>query len=124
MSARRRTKRTYGPGLTDTCSWKTPVATVDPDKDFATGITEHVRETFGFSVELDGVASVWDIRLRTADGARTVSRAVITFGPSSTSGRYDLAAVTVGGESVEEADWFGELPPDADRISGTGQFLD
>jgi hypothetical protein len=110
--------------LTDTCSWKIPVATVDPEEDFAAEITEHVRGTIGFSLELDGIAGVWDIRLRTADGERTASRAFVTFSASPISGRYDLAAATPEGEPVEEAGWFGDLPSEADEIPGTDVFLD
>lgn len=109
--------------LTDTCSWKIPVATVGPDEDFAAAVTDHVRETIGFDLELDGIAGVWDIRLRTADGDRTASRAFVTFAASPASGQYDLAGVTPEGEPVAEAGWFDELPAEADRIPGTDQFL-
>jgi hypothetical protein len=110
--------------LTDTCSWKIPVATVDPEEDFAAEIVEHVRETIGFSLELDGIAGVWDIRLRTADGERTASRAFVTFSASPAAGHYDLAAATPAGEPVEAAGWFGDLPSEADEIPGTGVFLE
>jgi hypothetical protein len=110
--------------LTDTCSWKLPVATVGPDEDFVAAVTDHVRETIGFDLELDGIAGVWDIQLRTADGEQTASRAFVTFGASPASGQYDLAAATPEGEAVEAADWFAELPDGADRIPGTDEFLD
>jgi hypothetical protein len=108
--------------LTETCSWKIPVAATGPDEDFAASIREHVRETIGFTLELDGIVGVWDIRVRTPDG-ETASRAFVTFGGSPAAGRYDLAAATPAGEPVEEADWFGDYPPEADDIPGTDTLL-
>lgn len=110
--------------LTDTCSWKIPVANVEPEADFAAEIRRHVRETIGFTIELDGVASVLDITVETEDGERTASRAFVTFAGTPVDGEYDLAAATPTGEAVEAADWFADAPPDADEIPGTERFLD
>lgn len=107
---------------TDTCSWKIPVVNVGSDEDFAGEITEHVRETIGFDVELEDIAGVWTVDLRTEDGTRTASRAFVTFSASSDS--YDLDAATPPGDPVEEAGWFDELPDGADEIPGTALFLD
>jgi len=109
--------------LTDTCSWKIPVANVDADEDFAAAIREHVRETIGFALELDGVASVWEITVETEDGERSASRAFVVFGGSPASREYDLSGVTPEGEPVEDADWFDDLPDDGDEIPGTELFL-
>lgn len=110
--------------LTDTCSWKIPVATVGPDDDFARSIVEHVEETIGFTLELESVAGVWDIGVRTGDGEQTASRGFVTFGAAPVSGEYDMDAATAAGEFVEEAGWFDERPTDADEIPGTDLFLD
>lgn len=110
--------------LTDTCSWKIPVETVEPEADFATAITDHVRETIGFTVELDAVECVWDIRVQTEDEERTASRAFVTFSASPVSGTYDLEAATPEGDPVEDAGWFDELPDGADEIPGTDLFID
>ncbi|MFC4247307.1 hypothetical protein ACFOZ7_09900 [Natribaculum luteum] len=110
--------------LTDTCSWKIPVAPVDPEADFATAIAEHVRETIGFAVELDGIEGVWDVRVQTADGEKTASRGFVTFSASTVSGSYDLTAATPQGDPVEDAAWFDELPAGADEIPGTELFVD
>ncbi|WP_306058417.1 NUDIX hydrolase [Natronococcus wangiae] len=110
--------------LTDTCSWKIPVETVEPGKDFATAITEHIRETIGFTVELDAIEGIWDIHVRTADGEKTASRGFVIFSASPVSGSYDLAAATPEGDPVENAGWFDELPAGADEIPGTDLFID
>lgn len=107
---------------TDTCSWKIPVVNVGPDEDFAGKLTEHVRETIGFDVELDDIAGVWTINLRTEDESRTASRAFVIFSASSDS--YDLDAATPTGDPVEEAGWFDDLPDGADEIPGTALFLE
>jgi len=110
--------------LTDTCSWKIPVANVGPDGDYAAAIREHVRETVGFTLELDAVESVWHVSLETDDGEHTASRAFVVFGGSPVDGDYDLGAATPEGEAVEEVGWFADLPPEADEIPGTELFLD
>ena len=110
--------------LTDTCSWKIPVATVGPEEDFATAITEHIEETIGFTVTLDTIEGVWDITVQTEDEENTASRAFVIFSASPVSGSYDLDAAMPGGESVEGADWFGELPDEIDTIPGTNLFVE
>ena len=110
--------------LTDTCSWKIPVATVGPGDDFARSIVGHVAETIGFTLKLESVAGVWDIGVRTEAGERTASRGFVTFAAAPVSGEYDLDAATPAGEAVEEAGWFDERPADADEIPGTDLFLD
>ncbi|SFB83600.1 hypothetical protein SAMN05444422_102300 [Halobiforma haloterrestris] len=110
--------------LTDTCSWKIPVATVGPDEEFAAAIVDHVRETIGFDVELESIETVLDVDLRTEDGEKTASRGFVTFAGTPASGNYDLEAATPSGDPVEEAGWFDELPEDADEIPGTEQFLE
>lgn len=110
--------------LTDTCSWKIPVATVGPGDDFARSIVGHVAGTIGFTLELESVAGVWDIGVRTEDGEQTASRGFVTFGAAPVSGEYDLDAATPAGEAVEEAGWFDERPAEADEIPGTDLFLD
>ncbi|WP_323173771.1 hypothetical protein [Natrialba sp. PRR66] len=110
--------------LTDTCAWKIPVATVAPEEDFAAAITTHIRETIGFTVTLDAIEGVWDIRLRTEDGTKTASRGFVIFSASPVSGSYDLEAATPEGDPVEDAGWFDDLPAEADEIPGTERFLD
>jgi len=110
--------------LTDTCSWKIPVANVGPDEDFAGAIREHVRETIGFEIELDGVVNVLDITVETDESERTASRAFVVFAGTPVGGNYDLAAATPEGDAVEDADWFADTPSEADEIPGTEQFLD
>jgi hypothetical protein len=107
---------------TETCSWKLPVAQVAPEEDFAARITDHVRETLGFDVYLDGIAGVWDIRLRTEDDQRTASRAFVIFSGSTESD--DLDAATPTGDPVEEAGWFDELPEGASEVPGTDLFVE
>lgn len=107
---------------TETCSWKMPVAQVAPEEDFAARITDHVQETVGFDIDLDGIAGVWDIRLRTEDDRRTASRAFVIFSGSTES--YDLDAATPSGDPVEEAGWFDELPEGASEVPGTDLFLE
>lgn len=109
--------------MTETCSWKIPVETVDAEDDFAEAILSHVEETLGFSLELDDVAGVWDSQLETEDGTKSASRAFVTFSASPASDSYDLVAATPTGESVEEAGWFEELPEEASKIPGTDLFL-
>ena len=65
--------------LTDTCEWKIPVVNVDPGEDFAVAISDHVRETIGFEIELAAVETVREITLESEDGERTASRAFVTF---------------------------------------------
>jgi hypothetical protein len=110
--------------LTDTCSWKIPVQSVDPEEDFAQAITDHIQETIGFTVALVAVDGVWDIRVETEDGEKSASRAFVIFSASPVSGNYDLAAVTPEDDPVEEAGWFGEIPPETDRVPGTDLFLE
>ena len=110
--------------LTDTCSWKIPVETVAPGDDFAAAIAEHVRETIGFAVELDGIEGVWDVRLRTADADRTASRSFVIFSASPATGSDDLEAATPEGDPVADAGWFDDRPEGADEIPGTGRFID
>ena len=110
--------------LTDTCSWKIPVETVAPEADFAAAITDHVRETIGFAVELDAVEGVWNFRVRTEDEDRTASRGFVIFDASTASGSYDLEATTPSGDPVEDVGWFDELPDGADEVPGTDRFLD
>jgi len=110
--------------LTDTCSWKIPVKAVDPEEDFAAAITEHIRKTIGFTVELDAIEGVWDINVRTEDGKKTASRGFVIFSASSVSESYDLEAVAPEGDPVEDAGWFDTLPDDSDEIPGTDLFIE
>lgn len=110
--------------LTDTCSWKIPVTAVAPDADFVAAITEHVRATIGITVELDAIEGVWDVRLRSADGDRTATRAFVIFDGSLVTDGDGLAVATPEGDAVEEAGWFAELPDEADEIPGTHLFLE
>jgi hypothetical protein len=110
--------------LTETCAWKIPVETVDSDDDFAAAITDHVRETIGFDLELDGIAGVWDVTVRTEDGSQSASRAFVTFSATPAAGAYDLDAVSPAGDPVVASDWFGALPENAQTIPGTESFLD
>jgi len=110
--------------LTDTCEWKIPVVNVDPGEDFAVAISDHVRETIGFEIELAAVETVREITLESEDGERTASRAFVTFSGAPVSGEYDLAAATPTGEAAEDAGWFADIPPGADEILGTEAFLD
>lgn len=110
--------------LTDTCSWKIPVATVAPAEDFATAITDHVAETIGFSLELDGIVGVWDVRLQTAAEDQSARRGFVIFDGSTVSGKYDLDAATPDGDAIEAGGWFDRLPEDADLVPGTEQLLD
>ena len=110
--------------LTDTCSWKIPVATVAPAEDFATVITDHVAETIGFSLEINGVVGVWDVRLQTAAEDQSARRGFVIFDGSTESGKYDLEAATPDGDSIEEGGWFDRLPEDADLVPGTEPLLD
>lgn len=107
---------------TDTCSWKIPVVNVEPDEDFAGKISEHVRETIGFSITLETTEGIWLFHLRTDDKSRTTSRAFVIFSASAEG--YDLEAATPTGDAVEEAGWFDELPDEAAEVPGTGLFLD
>ena len=109
--------------LTDTCAWKLPVATIGPDEDFAAAITDHVHETIGFDLELDGIAGVWDVTVQTEDGSRSASRAFVTFSATPASDTYDLDAVSPAGDPVAEADWFEALPDNSQAIPGTEEFL-
>lgn len=110
--------------LTATCSWKIPVETVGRGEDFAGAIVEHVEGTIGFTVELGGIAGVWDIGVRTDDGERSAARGFVTFRASPVSDSYDLEAATPSGDPVEDADWFGVLPDGADEVPGTKLFFD
>ncbi|WP_121743733.1 NUDIX hydrolase [Natronorubrum halophilum] len=110
--------------LTDTCSWKIPVAPVGPEEDFATAIAAHISKTIGLAVALDAIEGVWDISVRTDNGTQTASRAFVIFSASAVSGTDDLEAATPEGDAVEAADWFDELPDGADEIPGTGLFID
>lgn len=107
---------------TETCSWKIPVETVDPADDYAAAIRTRVENCIGFSLELDSVVGVWDIRVETDDGTQTASRAFVTF--SAVPGEYDLETATPTGDPVEEAGWFSELPAEASKIPGTDLFLE
>lgn len=110
--------------LTDTCSWKIPVATVAPDEDYAAELRAHVEATIGFTLRLDDIAGVWEFTVRTEDGEQTASRAFVIFSATPVSGEYDLSAATPADDPVEEAGWFSSPPEDADLIPGTDQFLD
>ena len=109
--------------LTETCSWKLPVASVAPDEDYAAAIRDQIPETIGLTVALETVAGVWDLHVRTEDGEQTASRAFVVFGGTSLDG-YDLDAATPEGDGVEDAGWFDALPEDADRVPGTDLFFD
>ncbi len=110
--------------LTATCSWKIPVATVPPEADFAAAITEHVRDTVGFSLELEAIEEVRDVRLTSSDGDRTAERAFVIFEGAPVTDTSDLATLTPEGDAVEEAGWFADLPEEADEIPGTHAFLE
>ncbi len=109
--------------LTDTCSWKLPVAAVAADEDYVATIRDHIAETLGLAVDIERVAGVWDIHLRTDDGEMSGSRAFVVFEAFPTAGD-DLDAATPEGEGVEAADWFDELPEEADVVPGTDLFVD
>lgn len=110
--------------LTDTCSWKIPVATVPPEADFAAAIAEQVRDTIGFSLELEAIEGVWDVRFTSSDGDRTAERAFVIFEGTPATDTYDLTTPTPEGDAVEEAGWFADLPEEADEIPGTHAFLE
>ncbi|WP_336326667.1 hypothetical protein [Halovenus sp. HT40] len=110
--------------LTDTCSWKIPVATAAPDEDYAAELRDHVEETIGFSLRLDDIVGTWEFTVRTEDDEQTASRAFVAFSAAPVSDSYDLAAATPEDDPVEEAAWFSSPPEDADLIPGTDQFLD
>lgn len=110
--------------LTDTCSWKIPVAPVPPEADFAAAITGHVRDTIGVTVELGGIEGVWDARLASSDGDRTAERAFVIFEGALVGDADDLAGAAPDGDAVEEAGWFARLPEGADEIPGTHAFLE
>jgi hypothetical protein len=110
--------------LTETCSWKIPMASVAPDEDFAAAIRVQVLSTIGLSVELASVAGVWEITVQSADGERTAARTFVVFEGRVTDDDYDLDAATPAGDPVEAADWFDDLPEGADDVPGTDQFVD
>jgi hypothetical protein len=110
--------------LTETCSWKLPAASVAPDEDFAAAIRTQILATIGLSVDLTGVAGVWEVTVESEDGDRSASRTFVVFEGRVTDGVYDLDAVTpTGDDPVEDVDWFEELPGDADELPGTDLFF-
>lgn len=104
--------------LTDTCSWKLPVALVEEGEDYAAAISDHVTETIG-ALELDAVEGVWHVDVRTEDGEQTASRTFVVF-----SGTLDDTDLSVPDDGVTEAGWFDELPENGSALPGTELFID
>lgn len=108
--------------LTETCSWKFPVATVGEDEEYVTALREQVRAAVG-PIELRRVVTVREITVRSETGNQTASRTFLTC-----SGRLETGTVPeelpVPVDGVHEVGWFETFPTDGDELPGTAVFFD
>ncbi len=108
--------------LTETCSWKFPVATVGEDEEYVTALREQVRAAVG-PIELRRVVTVREITVRSETGNRTASRTFLTC-----SGRLEAGTspeeLPVPVDGAHEVGWFETFPTAGDELPGTAVFFD
>lgn len=108
--------------ITDTCSWKIPTSSVDPDEAFAAAARDWVAENAGIDVELDGPEAVWHRRFEAEDGERTASRYFVVYGGTPTADDPTVPTADAP-DPATEAGWFDSLPAGATEVPGTDLFL-
>lgn len=108
--------------LTETCSWKFPVATVGDGEDYAAALREQVQAAVD-PIELERVVTVREITVRHEESDRAASRTFVSFTGRLNPGT-EAAELPGPEDGAHEVGWFDKLPDEADELPGTAVFFD
>lgn len=107
--------------IDEDCSPKIPSPEVGPDEAFGPAAENWVETQAGLPIDLEEVAGVWHVEVRTEDGDASASRYFVVYRASpATEDGADLP----DGAPAEAASWYHDLPADAERPPGTDLFFD